>query len=112
VRIHPSVANSDVANLSFSTWLDAQLCKWQSADLDNRLTDMGSRNVPRASYIQGGNLPEPSTAFTDYYGDGGGNVTTLNHTLYAADIKPNVTVGDVMDISRAVVCSEYIYFDE
>lgn len=48
-----------------STWLDAQWWKWQSADLDNRLTDMGGRNVPRESYIEQGNLPEPTAEWTD-----------------------------------------------
>lgn len=73
---------------------------------------MGGRNVPRQSYIQGANLLEPGTEFTDYFGDGGGNTTTLNHVLYAADIKANVTVGDVMDVGGTVVCSEYVYPDD
>ncbi|ETS73735.1 hypothetical protein PFICI_14681 [Pestalotiopsis fici W106-1] len=95
----------------FSTWLDAQWWRWQSADLDNRLTDMGGRNVPEDSYIQQGNLPEPTAAWTDYFGDDG-NVTTLNHVLYASEIRPNVTVGDVMDVGGSTICSEYVYSDE
>ncbi|KAK6224129.1 hypothetical protein LQW54_000276 [Pestalotiopsis sp. IQ-011] len=74
------------------TWLDAQWWKWQSADLDNRLTDMGGRQQPTAEW-------------TDYFGDCGGNTTTLNHVLYASKLRPNVTVGDVMDVSGSTICS-------
>lgn len=40
-----------------STWFGTQWWRWQSADLDNRLTDVGGRNVPEDSYIQQGNSP-------------------------------------------------------
>lgn len=100
-----------LANSVSSGWLDAQWWRWQSADLDNRLTDMGGPNRPEASYLAGQNLPELTTAFTDYFGDDGGNITTLNHVLYAADIVANATVGDVMDVGGTTVCAEYIYSD-
>lgn len=45
-------------------------------------------------------------AFTDYFNDGG-NVTTLNHTLWSAGIMPNITIGDVMDPRSGFVCAEY-----
>ena len=49
----------------------------------------------------------PNPAFTDYFNDGG-NATTLNHTLWSANIMPNVTIADVMDIGGSFVCAEYI----
>ncbi|KAJ5024613.1 hypothetical protein J3E73DRAFT_391961 [Bipolaris maydis] len=51
----------------------------------------------------GGTGPE----FTNYFGDNGGNVTTLNHNIYMADILPNVTIGQLMDLNGPVICSEY-----
>lgn len=51
----------------------------------------------------GGTGPE----FTDYFGDGG-NTTTLNHRIYMAEIYPNVTIGDLMDLNGEVICSEYL----
>jgi tyrosinase len=85
--------------------------KWQSLDLPSRLTDIGGRNVPTSTYISNGNLPTPGAEWTDYFGDDGGNTTTLNHVLYGADIYPNVTVGDVMDAEGDTVCAEYLYSD-
>ncbi|KAF2970798.1 hypothetical protein GQX73_g2748 [Xylaria multiplex] len=52
--------------------------------------------------VLGGQGPE----FTDYFGDNG-NVTTLNHRLYMAELYPNITIADVMDLHGDVVCSEY-----
>ncbi|KAL7621602.1 hypothetical protein AAE478_008927 [Parahypoxylon ruwenzoriense] len=46
-------------------------------------------------------------AFTDYFNDGG-NVTTLNHTLWSANIVENVTIADVMDPRGGFVCAEYL----
>ncbi|KFA80660.1 hypothetical protein S40288_01759 [Stachybotrys chartarum IBT 40288] len=89
-------------------WLDAMWWKWQTLDLPNRLTDMGGRNRPRTSYTQSLNLPNPGPEWTNYDGDDG-NITTLNHVLYAAEIYPNVTVGDIMDVRGDVVCAEYIF---
>ncbi|KAH9904731.1 Di-copper centre-containing protein [Xylariomycetidae sp. FL2044] len=45
-------------------------------------------------------------AFTDYFNDGG-NTTTLNHTLWSANILENVTIADVMDIRGGFVCAEF-----
>ncbi|OTA99165.1 hypothetical protein M426DRAFT_16734 [Hypoxylon sp. CI-4A] len=45
-------------------------------------------------------------AFTDYFNDGG-NITTLNHTLWSANILENVTIADVMDPRGGFVCAEY-----
>jgi tyrosinase len=54
-----------------------------------------------------GNGKGTGPEFTDYFGDNG-NITTLNHRLYMADIFPNITIADIMDIGANVICSEYI----
>ncbi|KAI1456044.1 Di-copper centre-containing protein [Annulohypoxylon moriforme] len=46
-------------------------------------------------------------AFTDYFNDGG-NVTTLNHTLWSAGVMDNITIADVMDPSGKFMCTEYL----
>ncbi|KAI5918894.1 Di-copper centre-containing protein [Camillea tinctor] len=48
-----------------------------------------------------------NTAFTEYFNDGG-NVTTLNHTLWSANIMLNITIADVMDPRGGFVCAEYL----
>lgn len=47
--------------------------------------------------------------FLPYYYDTGAypNITTLNHTLWMADIMPNVTIAEVMDLGGDLICSEY-----
>ncbi|KAF7536186.1 hypothetical protein G7054_g4736 [Neopestalotiopsis clavispora] len=112
------------------SWLDLNWWKWQNLDLETRLTDMGGPNLPNVgggrpggpggssnstavaatpgvpsnpSGVVGGTGPE----FTDYFGDGG-NTTTLNHRIYMAEIYPNVTIADLMDLNGEVICSEYI----
>ncbi len=47
-------------------------------------------------------------AFTAYFGDGGGNTTTLGHTLWSAGLFPNATAADVMDVGGPLVCAEYL----
>ncbi|KAI1097179.1 Di-copper centre-containing protein [Jackrogersella minutella] len=46
-------------------------------------------------------------AFTDYFNDGG-NITTLNHTLWSAGVMENITIADVMDPRGGFVCTEYL----
>jgi tyrosinase len=48
-------------------------------------------------------------AITAYFGDGGGKIATMNHTLWSAGVFPNATIGDVMDVRGPFVCSEYVY---
>ncbi|KAK3322763.1 hypothetical protein B0H66DRAFT_602193 [Apodospora peruviana] len=56
---------------------------------------------------QGHGIGEPlNRALTDFFGDGG-NVTTLDHTLWSAGILPNATIRDVMDLEGPFVCAEY-----
>jgi tyrosinase len=89
-------------------WLDALWWKWQSADLETRLTEMGGRNTLSEPYRLMHNLTFPGPEFTEYDGDPG-NVTTLNHVLWMGEVSPNITVADVMDIRGDLFCSEYFY---
>lgn len=84
--------------------------KWQSLDLPDRLTDIGGRNVATASFLRSLGMKAPGPEWTDHHGEAG-NITTLGHVLYAADLRPNVTVGDVMDVGGNVICGEYFYSD-
>ncbi|KAK0717690.1 hypothetical protein B0T26DRAFT_645568, partial [Lasiosphaeria miniovina] len=81
-------------------WLDRLWWLWQSKDLATRLTEMGGPNVPTA------NSTPP--AASNYFNDGGGAVTTLNHTLWSAGILPNATIADVMDLHGTFVCADYL----
>ena len=96
---------------------------------ETRLTEIGGNNIPRnISFPPGwggpgteaddpfpgfpGVLPgafarAPNPGFIDYFNDGG-NVTTLNHTLWSANIVENATIADVMDIGGSFICAEYL----
>jgi tyrosinase len=91
-------------------WLDAMWWKWQTLDLPARLTDMGGRNMATASFLRMLGYGAPGPEWTNYSGDSG-NTTTLDHVLYAANLYPNVTVGDVMDVGGDVICAEYFFSD-
>jgi tyrosinase len=84
--------------------------KWQTLDLPGRLTDMGGRNVPRKTYVQMMGMDLPGPEWTNYQGETG-NTTTLNHVIYNAEIAPNVTVSDVMDVGGDAICAEYFFSD-
>ncbi len=91
------------------TNLDRLWWNWQAQDLTNRLYDIAGQNVPTQTYIDQQGLYNVTAAWTDYDGDDGGNVTTLNHTLSLVGLLPNVTVRDVMDISGSgILCYEYV----
>lgn len=77
-------------------------------DLPARLYDMDGPNVPSEAKIIKEGMINVTSAWTDYDGDGGGNVTTLNHTLSVLGILPNATVSDVMDIRGGMLCYEYV----
>jgi tyrosinase len=91
-------------------WLDVMWWKWQTLDLPGRLTDMGGRNVPRKTYVQMMGMDLPGPEWTNYQGETG-NTTTLNHVIYNAEIAPNVTVSDVMDVGGDAICAEYFFSD-
>lgn len=84
-------------------YLDKVFWEWQSANLPDRLYEIGGDNV--------GEIQSESDAeilsYTDYNGDDG-DVTTLNHTLWVGGIMPNVTISDVMDLNGDLVCAEYV----
>lgn len=127
LMLNPLISPGDPTFFLHHTYLDKVFWEWQSLDLENRLTEIGGANT-RGS---GGNPPGFTSAesdedlltaradgddgelitiqdeFTDYFGDGG-SITTLQHTLWAANIVENVTIADVMDIGGNVVCAEYI----
>lgn len=64
----------------------------------------GARN---ASVGHGADRPHVK-ALVDYFGDGGGNETTLGHTLWSAGILKNATIGEVLDLGGRVTCAEYV----
>lgn len=109
-------------------YLDRLWWEWQSRDLSTRLTEIGGNNtielfVPPGGFnftgppfgVGGGGgvppfnpiLPPPDKAFEDYFNDGG-NVTTLNHTLWSAGIMENITIADVMNPLEGFVCADYL----
>ncbi|KAL1859478.1 hypothetical protein Daus18300_009623 [Diaporthe australafricana] len=90
------------------TNLDRLWWNWQQASPDDRTYDIGSeRNIPLYSYASSMNFSYPSSSLIDYSGDDG-NITTLNHVLWIAEIVPNVTINDVMDLSGSTICAEYV----
>ncbi|KAK9784031.1 putative Tyrosinase copper-binding domain-containing protein [Seiridium cardinale] len=90
------------------TYLDRVWWQWQEQNLTTRLTDMSGRNIPTQTYLDQNSFDYPSTAVTDYFNDGGTNVTTLNHTLWMVGLIPNATIADVMDLGGDLICAEYI----
>lgn len=87
--------------------LDRLWWQWQQANLTTRLTEMGGRNVPLASYLEQNGMESPSSSVLDYDGDEG-NVTTLNHNLWMVGIMPNATIREVMDLGGDLICAEYV----
>ncbi|KAI0470098.1 amino acid transporter [Xylariaceae sp. FL0804] len=88
------------------SYLDKLFWEWQNIDIESRLTDMGGPNIPAGENPRRSDYPGPE--YTDYFGDGGGNVTTLNHTLFMTGLYANLTIGDVMDLNGAEICAEYL----
>ena len=111
------------------SWLDKLWWEWQKLDLPNRLLDIGGPNLPIPVFTPGGptggvngtgvpsapGAPQNPTdrlggtgpEFTKYFGDNGGNITTLNHNIYMAEILPNATIAQLMDVNGPLICSEY-----
>lgn len=82
--------------------------KWQLVDPSNRTYWIGGNNVQ--SIFSGSDAEHRS--FKDYDGDNGGNITTLNHTLWVAGLADNIATYDVMNISNALNCAQYVYLDD
>lgn len=72
---------------------------------ESRFWDMGGPNIPSQYNESSSNYPGPE--YTDYFGDGGGNVTTLNHTIFMTGLVANITIGDIMDIRGPYLCTNY-----
>lgn len=91
------------------TNLDRLWWDWQRVDPDARTYAIGPlRNQPPESFLDAvGPLPAPGPEFLDYSGDNG-NVTTLNHVVWLADLEPNITLAEVMDLSNNLNCAEYV----
>jgi tyrosinase len=109
---NPTTSPGDPIFYLHHSWLDKLWWEWQQLDLPNRYTDIGGSNTPSfdsfpGGGVGGGGLGGGGPEFTDYFGDDG-NTTTLNHRLYMAEIFPNITINDIMDLNGPVVCSEYI----
>lgn len=104
-----SLSPADPLFFMHHTNLDRLWWKWQSEDLEARLTDMSGPNVATISVLEQAQPPSlPPAAFFPYFGDNGGNETTLNHFLWSAETLPNTTIADVMDIRGEFVCAEYV----
>lgn len=85
------------------TNLDRLWWEWQAANT-SRVTQMGGQNVATSRTLkdaQPATLPE--AAFYPYFGDNG-NVTTMDHVLWMANIVENVTIAEVVDINSDIIC--------
>ncbi|CAH0027308.1 unnamed protein product [Clonostachys rhizophaga] len=90
------------------TNLDRLWWEWQQDNLTFRLTDMGGQNMPSEEFLRENGFPDPTPGVIDYFGDGGGIVTTLNHNLWMVGVASKVTVREVMDIGGPLNCAEYV----
>ena len=109
IMVDVALSPADPLFFMHHTNLDRLWWQWQSQDLGGRLTDMGGANVGSYSILtQAQPKALPESAFVPYFGDGGGSVTTLNHTLWMGGTLPNVTIADVMDLRGHVICAEYL----
>ncbi|KAK8136758.1 amino acid transporter [Apiospora sp. TS-2023a] len=109
IMLDVALSPADALFFMHHTNLDRLWWQWQSQNLTGRLTDIGGVNVASVSILaQAQPKSLPASAFVPYFGDGGGDETTLNHNLWMGDILPNVTIADVMDINSDVICAKYL----
>ncbi|KXH49840.1 hypothetical protein CSIM01_03977 [Colletotrichum simmondsii] len=82
--------------------------EWQTSS-PGRLYAMGGPNVA-ANQIFLDAQPKilPEDMFLPYFGDGGGNVTTLDHVLWMPGLAENITIRDVMDVRGDKMCFDYV----
>lgn len=86
------------------TYLDKLFADWQQGK-PNRTKFVGGPNRP-ADGIRNAQ-PLPDSAFITANGDNG-TQTTAEHVLWMANIMPNVTIADVMNITSDTICVEYV----
>jgi tyrosinase len=103
--VNPTLSPGDPVFYLHHSYLDKLWWDWQNLET-SRLLDMGGPNIPTNLDEEDPTYPGPE--YTDYFGDGGGNVTTLYHTLFMAGLAQNVTIAEIMDIRSAVMCTEYL----
>lgn len=87
--------------------IDRLWYQWTSSGPPERLMEMGRPNTPSEEFNAANRWATPGPEWTDFSGDDGPE-TTLNHVLWVADMVPNVTIGDVMDLRSPVSCAEYV----
>ncbi|UQC81999.1 uncharacterized protein CLUP02_07485 [Colletotrichum lupini] len=82
--------------------------EWQTSS-PGRLYAMGGPNVA-ANQIFLDAQPKilPEDMFLPYFGDGGSNVTTLDHILWMPGLAENITIRDTMDVRGDKMCFEYV----
>lgn len=85
--------------------LDRLYWEWQRVN-PARLNEVAGPNTPGPEFAAD-NWGRPGPEFTAYSGDDGGE-TTLNHVLWMANMLPNVTIAQVLDIHSEVNCADYV----
>lgn len=101
----PTLSPGDPVFYLHHSYLDKLWWDWQQID-KSRFWDMGGPNIPNQYNKSSSNYPGPE--YTDYFGDNGGNVTTLNHTIFMTGLVANITIGDIMDIRGPYMCTNYL----
>ncbi|KAI5361051.1 Putative tyrosinase copper-binding domain, di-copper centre-containing domain superfamily [Septoria linicola] len=87
--------------------IDRMWWQWQLAGLPRRLSEMGRPNTPGHDFNTANQWAQPGPEWTATSGDNGPE-TTLNHVLWIAEIVPNATIGQVMDLRGPVACANYV----
>ncbi|KAH6686971.1 hypothetical protein F5X68DRAFT_240442 [Plectosphaerella plurivora] len=103
---NPSLSPADPLFFMHHANLDRLWWEWQLKN-SSRLTAMGGPNVAYggdSEAYQPASLPV--SAFLPYFGDHG-NETTLNHSLWTAGLRENVTIAEVIDSHSDRICADY-----
>ncbi|KAK1461786.1 hypothetical protein CCUS01_01376 [Colletotrichum cuscutae] len=82
--------------------------EWQTSS-PGRLYAMGGPNVA-ANQIFLDAQPKilPEDMFLPYFGDGGSNITTLDHILWMPGLAENITIRDTMDVRGDKMCFDHV----
>ena len=103
--LDPTVSPGDPVFYLHHSYLDKLWWDWQNM-AESRFLDMSGPNIPE--HLDESDSDYPGPEYTDYFGDGGDGVTTLNHNLFMTGLLPNVTIADIMDIRGPVMCTDYL----